>query len=146
MNHATLRTLIQPRIDAGDTDAQILAWLHEPVTVARDVEWTDYMLWLSSTGGLKKLKDAEADAVQSDAVRNAAGLALVVAQAGQPISLSRPDVRAALAPLVGPVFTVAEKDALLALSDVTMERWETWPLGRHDDTSWLDHIAKARAI
>lgn len=142
----TLRTLIQPRIDAGDTDEQILSWLNESVTVPRDVSWTDYMLWLRSVKGLRRLGVAMKNDLLSDDVRDAAEGALVVANTSQTLSLSRTDVRQALAPLVGPVFTTAERDALLALSDAEVSRWAANGFKAMDDASKLYWIAQARAL
>ena len=150
-----LRSLIQPRIEAKDTDVQVLDWLRQGVAQARDVPWKDYMLWLSAVGGMRKLRLAVANEALGDDVRNAADLAIVMARSGRDLSLSDPDVRAALAPLVGEgkPFNAGERNSLLAKSDVSLPRWE------HPDNQplllptnapikgepTLEHIAKARA-
>ncbi len=146
-----LKTLIDSEPgNASATDAVVLAWLHADVVVPEDVDWPNYMLWLSDTGGLLKLKDAEADVGLDAGIRNAAGLAVVAAQAGQPLSLSRTEVRAALGPLIGPVFTTAERDALLALSDTNVPRWRlSAPLKLNGrllpDGPGMAHVIEARS-
>ena len=150
-----LRSLIQPRIEAKDTDVQILDWLRQGVAKARDVAWKDYMLWLSAVGGLRKLRLAVANEALDDEVRNAADLAIVIAGTGRDLSLSDPDVRAALAPLVGTgkPFNAGERNSLLAKSDVSLPRWQhpdNQPLLLPSNAPikgepTLEHIAKARA-
>ncbi len=146
-----LTTLINSEpTNAAKSDAEVLTWLREGVVVPKDVPWLDLLLWLSDTDGLRKLKDAEEKTQNSAAIRNAAGLLLVVAQAGQPLSLSLTAVRQALVPLIGPVFTTAQKDALLALSDKTVERWTlSAPLelnGRSlPDGPGIAHVIEARS-
>lgn len=136
------------------TDAQALAWATGTETVQGDVPWTDYMLWLSETNGVSKLRSAISGG-GADSVKNAAELALIVAQAGQALSVSRGDVRNALTPLLtGGVFTVEEKDALLAKGQQSVPRWKLpahQPLVLTDgrrlpDGPGLAHVAAERAV
>lgn len=136
MNLQQLKTLIDSEpLNAARSDADVLAWLNETQTVQGDVSWTDYMLWLSETSGVVKLRTAAASG-SADAIKNAGELALIVAQSGQPLFVSRADVRASLAPLIsGGVFSAGERDSLLAKGALTPTRWEVagLPIGNLGD-------------
>lgn len=141
----TLTELLNTHHDwpGGLDNDQALAWLRETLTVQDDVAWTDYMLWLSETSGVPKLRIAASGA--DEAVANAAELALIIAQAGMPLSASRADVRSALSPLItGGVFTSAEADALLAKGQKTPSRLKDNGIKEYDDESLLHWIEEAR--
>lgn len=147
IDHVALRALIdaEPSNDPPATDAAVLAWWLGNVTVPTDLSMTDFMIWLANNGGRDRVEEAISHA--SEDVRNAARLMIDLLQSGaEELHLSRDDVRAALAPLVGSgkPFTTAHKNSLLALSDVQTPRWKAE--GFPPKASYLIHITKARAL
>lgn len=148
MDAAALKIDIQPRIDAGDTDAQILTWLKDSVTVQQDIDPIELWQWMEEYNGWEKLSVASTDVGRTPAERNAAGLMLKLLDY-ESVPLSRDDVRAAMDTLGGPggqVFNAAQKNALIGKSDGTMPRWQSFGYRPQGDPDWLYWIAQARAL
>lgn len=146
MDVRKLRRLIQPRIDAGDSDQQILNWLKEPVTVWVETEAKEFLLWLASFNGIERLEVAEAH-VDTD-VRNAAKLALKLATPNTQIDFADSRIRNdMLRPLFDAgVFSAAERSDLLGRAQTQPPRFEAEHFRATDDASWLYWIAEARAL
>ncbi len=145
MSHTALKTLIDSEpLNAAKTDAEVLTWLNEDVTSYADVPWLDYAIWLSGNGGVSKMQNEVNNASQE--IANGCQLGLAILNAGQPLSLSRTEVRTDLGVLVGAgkPFTTDERDALLAVSAEAKARWLT-VMRNMDDVSKLHHIAEVRA-
>lgn len=147
IDHKKLRTLIDADpANTARTDQQVLDnWWWVNVTVKMDVPLAEFLLWLSNNGGRDRVDLAKSHADED--VRNAAHLMIDMMRAGLDLLLSRNDVRAAFAPLVGvgKPFSVAQKDSLLAISNVAMQRWKAEGFSQMDDKSWLYHFSVARA-
>lgn len=161
--HAALKALIDSEpSNSGLTDAQVLAWLKVGETTQGPISASDYREWLSSNlrgwaircvvedGAYHSSSPGAGldppDNVPSDAVKNAAWVARAIALSGDGIDLGRPGAGAALAPLVGTVFTTADRNALLAYGQTSAPRWAALRTRASDDASWLYHIAVARAL
>ena len=125
---------------AGNTDIQVETWLLEIVTKKNNVAWSDYMLWLGRHDGLDKLETGKASG-STQVIKNSAGLALVVANAGQELQLSDDEVRGFLNNLVTEVFSGAERNDLLTFSDESVTRAVFYGVPRG-----LGAIARARVI
>lgn len=130
----TLIDLIKTKsgyVDASDpTDAVVLTWLDKEVTVWVDLPWLEYAIWLDSVDGYALLEDCKAGTIAdgsaaTKAQRAAAGLALAIVNAGQDLITTRTEVRASFVKLVPAVFSEIARDALLALAQKTVQRWET---------------------
>lgn len=130
--------------NATRTDVEILAWLKESVTIYSDISWSSFALWAARYNGVIKLETHKASGTTED-IKRAAATGLLVLTAGQPLSLSVPEVRALMGNLVPNVFTPEEKDDLLTFSKSTMERFVSHEFPDIDDNSWLSHIAEARS-
>ena len=112
----------------GNTDAQVQTWLDENTIRKNDVQWDDFMLWLSRYNGINKMEAAKASGT-TDLVKSAAASALVGANAGQPLRLSLDEVRGFLNNLIP------------AFSNETMPRWQFYSVPRSPGA-----IARARVI
>ena len=125
---------------AGSTDTEVETWLLGIVTRKNNVGWSDYMLWLGRHNGLDKLETGKASG-STQTIQNSAGLALVVANAGQELQLSDDEIRGFLGNLIPEIFSGAERNDLLAFSDETVTRAVFYGVPRG-----LGAIARARAI
>jgi hypothetical protein len=141
---------LKDRIDAepanaGRTDAEVLVWLKESVDVYSDVPWSSFALWAARYNGVIKMETHKASGTTDD-IKRAAATGLLVLTAGQPLSLSVAEVRALMGNLVPDVFSVPEKEDLLAFSESTVERFSSYGFPEMDDASWLYHINYARSL
>ena len=135
-----------------DTDAQVLAWLQEPVTVPVDINFQELLMWASEQQIGKKLKAAIADeeatpGTWTAGIYNDLIVLDTMMKSGGDLALSRTDVRTLVSNLSGPAkpFSAANKNDLFARSDTSRLRLETYGFSQIDDASWLYHIAEARA-
>jgi len=150
MNLRDLILTMPGYVDATNpTDAAVLTWLNAAVTIWVDVPWLEYAIWLDSVDGYALLEDAKAGILPSDIPpaatatkrqRAAAGLALAIVNAGQDLAASRTEVRASMGKLIPDVFTTPARDALLALAQQDVPRWEANGLR----LPRLDHVRVAR--
>jgi len=144
MNLIDLIKTMPGYVDATDpTDAAVLTWLNQTVTVWIDVPWLEYAIWLDSVDGYALLEDAKAGILPADippaatatkSQRAAAGLALAIVNAGQDLAASRTEVRASMGKLIPDVFSTTARDALLAMAQKGVTRLEA------NDVSWLGAV------
>ena len=119
---ATLRELIDSEpANAGRTDAEVLAWLLEPVTLYVDIEWIDLVLWPHANGLTRAVMQSAATS-GTTANQTAAQHLLDCINAGQPLAASRADIRALI---IASSLPTSAKNALAALATSSAERWRT---------------------
>ena len=117
----TLKELIDSEpLNAARTDQEVLDWCNELQTIWIDVPWLEYAIWLSGIDGVGRLEDNKDHATL--AVRSACQMGLAVLNGGQPLSLTRSEVRTGMNKLVTDVFTAAERDTLLAVGQKQVNR------------------------
>ena len=145
MNLSNLKAVIDTEpANAARTDAEVLAWLKESVTVWSDVSWEQFALWASRYDGIRKLETAKAGV--DAGVATAAATGLIVLDAGKDLLLSISEVRSMMGDLVPDIFSTAEKNDLLAFSQSTQTRWLNEGFRAMGDKSKLVHINNSRAL
>jgi len=117
----TLRTYLDThRPDWRDeSDADVLAWLLEPVTTYDDVSWLDLSMWMTAYN----LRPAITTASQSgatDAIKTAAQHLLDCITAGQPLHASDIRVRAVISSAIP---AGAARNALIDMSMRSVPRY-----------------------
>lgn len=149
-----LRTAIQPRITAGDNDAQIQVWLRELIT-DKDITDAEYKAWRLNTGtvlarlearrailGNKIETEPQNVTAEEQAEFDAISEAITAANTATGLQLANTDERSAWQAMVPNTFTQAEVDALFALSTNQIPRWQTLDVWDAE----LGEIAQARAL
>ena len=145
MNPYILKGVIDAEpANVSRTDQEVLDWFKEAVTVWSDITWEQYALWAARYDGIVKMETAKGDADLD--IRRAASIGLLVLTAGKDLLLSIIEIRTLMGNLVPDVFSVAEKDDLLAFSQSTPIRWTSHGFPVIDDASALSHISEARAL
>lgn len=127
------------------TDAEVLAWLQEEVTVYVAIPWTRYVVLLGGRGWYStRLESVVADDGQDAADRRAADLLLSVLRSGQALAADDADVRGILQ--AAPSLPEGLKSDLVSAASLSVPRFSAASLRDYggDDDSWLYHIAAAR--
>ena len=168
VDHVRLKTVLDNGEPFADDDAA-LTYMNTSVTVHRGITYQDLIAWAADGARMRKVAEA-ALTVQADysvfphtdnsgLIQSRKSDALVLwalLSSGADIELDKASLRAIFNNLDnGEVISNADRDALFALSDEAMSRWDA---GRHDDgpelggfggmddASKLAHIAIARAL
>lgn len=129
--------------NASKSDAQVLSWLKDSITVWADVEWREFLIWLHQSGITRSTLSTTA--AGTGATATAAQHFIDVINAGNPLGASDSRVRQLVQ---DSSLSVPLKNSLAALAQRSVPRWSqitTGVTGPMDDASWLYHIALARA-
>jgi len=122
MDYAALKALIDSEpLNAGRTDAEVLSWLGESVSVFVDVPWLDVAMWLVAQGIDRATLTTQATS-GSAANKTAAQYIIDVITAGQPLQATDQRVRDTIA---ASGLTTGQKQALLALATEQRPRYST---------------------
>lgn len=130
--------------NAGRTDAEVLAWLSESITVQGRVSHSDVMKW-GATGPRLKLATAAADTQLPASLRAASLTALDLLQDGTTTfdTADAGNVGLLGALVDGAVLSTSDRSTLMTLGASEVTRWSTVMPGM-DEPSMLYHIGRAR--
>ncbi len=154
MNYQKLKDLIDTEpLNAARTDAEVLSWLQEDVTVQKGITYQDLIVWSSAEGIARKIKAAIASeeatpGTWTNPVYNDVLVLQTLLSSGGDLDLSRDDVRGIVSGISGAglPLTAPNKTALFAFSNEDVLRYESEGFRLIDDPSWLYHINAARAL
>lgn len=135
MKYKALKTLIDS--DAGNaakTDAQVLTWLEETVTIQNDATIGEVLEWCANNDIINNMETHSLGVDETK--RGIADAALTLVRSGQGLSLTKASVQTLIASMVAlSMITQTESDALYALAQETKTRWAnaglTQPLESH---------------
>lgn len=146
MNVPALKAHIQTRLDAGDTDAEVLTWLKADVTVLGTISTKRMLGWTVSDDVLRGLDAIAADVAAADAKRGLARGTAQLIRSQTDLDVGDAETQTLLASAVSlGVITQGQRDALEARAATTMPRCQSLGYRAIDDNSWLTWIAAARA-
>ena len=147
MDAAQLRVDIQARLDAGDSDGDVLTWLKADVDVLGIISTKRMLGWAAAPDLLRSLDDVAADAAAVDAKRGIARTTAQLIRSQSDLDVGDTETQALLETAVTlGVISQANRDDLETRATTTQPRYESLGYKRMGDTSWLHWIAQARAI